>query len=108
MKKLLFNKDRSKFFNLDMVISVDRFELYNTKIMLLKFSADDYFVIIPGNIKTFIDKFITDINNGNSYGLYYGGVSLAIFRNNYEENKKLYEFFEHKFTRSSLCQNTVV
>lgn len=108
MKKLIFNKDRSKFFNLDMVISIDRFELYNTKVMLLKFSADDYFIIVPGNIKAFIDNFAKNIDDGKYFGIYCGRLALAIYRNNYEENKKLYEFFEHKFTRSGLCQNTVV
>lgn len=106
MKKLLFNHDRTKIFNLDHLVSIERYydpSEKEVKGIILKFSSEDYFIITPGNhipLKTHFQNWIG----------YRGKADKEIFNcmslGNVEENKKLYEYFEHKFTRSPLCANT--
>ena len=101
MKKLLYNKDRTKIFNLDHLVSIERLDVDCGSGIVLKFSSEDYFLVTPGNstsLRRYIQIFSDSIVPND-----YGSISKCIQCGNYEENKKLYEFFEHMFTRSSLC-----
>lgn len=103
MKKFLYNQARTKIFNLDMVVSIEKAPIelpdktkHNKEVIYLRFPlipAEGLFAIY-GNQKDFewCNHFhIRDYTTMNGF---------------YEVNQKLYQYFNHKFTHSALCQKT--
>ena len=105
MKKLLFNRERTKIFNLDQFVSIEHHETEDGhNAIILKFSSEDYFLITPGEDHEFFAEYF----KANIDYRWFKDADLyrEIMSGNFEENKKLYEYFEHKFTRSTLCAKT--
>ena len=101
MKKLLFNQNRHKIFNLDHLVSISLIDNEFGNGILLKFSSEDYFLVTPGS-STELSKEYGKKSEDPTCRKIYENYCLG----NFEENKKLYEYFEHMFTKSSLCQKT--
>lgn len=93
MKKFLYNQARTKIYNLDMVVCIERPNA-NEEVILLRFPFDhmSYFAIY-GN-EEIKDRYLQK-----------EGIHSSIqWNGDYEVNHKLYQYFEHKFTHSALCQ----
>ena len=90
MKKLLYNRQRTKIFNLDQVVCIERLEKGECKAIKLHFADKSKFIVAPNN--EYIWPFVHDKETN------------TIIYDNIEANPKLWQYFEHKFTRSSLCQ----
>ena len=95
MKKLLYNRSRDTIFNLNTLVKIKWVE--EQKIIILEFPNHNKFSVFPGY---------------KEYSLvpeWYVNDDLDIIRKtvclgNYDIDKNLYEYFEHKFTKSGLCQ----
>ena len=94
MKKLLYNKKRTKIFNLDQVVCIERLQLGDCKAIQLHFADKSKFLIAPNDEYTW--PFAVD-KDSNTY-----------ITDNIEVNPKLWQYFENKFTRSSLCQRDIM
>ena len=92
MKKFLYNHNRTKIFNLDMVVSIEKVPNHE-KIIILTFANGTEFAIIES------DSFDIHLKFLNVFSQY-----PFVRFGHYEINQKLFQYFNHKFTHSALCQ----
>ena len=97
MKKFLYNQARTKIFNLDMVVCIERPDP-SEELIFLRFPEGTLFTkfAIYGNeeVKKKYAKEMDTIHPGIQHN------------GDFEVNHKLYQYFNHKFTHSALCQKT--
>ena len=99
MKKFLFNQDRTRIFNLDQVVCVEWIDCSGWHGIMLHF---------PNNVQFFVtySQKAMDYIEMRSYDAYksLNPSDNPFLNGNHEINVKLFQYFEHKFTKSAFCQ----
>lgn len=94
MKKLLYNQARNKIFNLDQVVCIEHINCSGYRGIILQFPNNNYFFVTYN--QTAMNYILIRMQRDD--------VCSSFRLGNFEINVKLFEYFEHKFTKSALCQ----
>ena len=91
MKKLLFNQARTKIFNLEQVVCIERIDMSGCRAIMLHFANGFQF-------------FVTYSKKAMDYIRMWGTKDSWFSDGNFEINEKLFQYFENKFLKPGLCQ----
>lgn len=99
MKKLIFNQARTKIFNLDQIVCVERIDCSGWRGIMLYFADNiQFFVTYSQEAMDYIEMRRHDAYRSLNPS------DNPFLNGNHEINKKLFQYFENKFLKSALCQ----
>jgi len=99
MKKLLFNQQRNRIFNLDQVVCIERIDCSGWRGIMLHFPNNiQFFVTYNQTAMDYIEMRCCDAYH------FLKPSDNPFFNGNHEINVKLFQYFENKFLKSAFCQ----